>query len=225
VSRRLEDLLSHGVPLYDTLREEKWWGISTIREMSRGRLNSDPYNGDKSREISRAHSPLVWKALGDYADYMDQLVSLAKRPYRSRPADPPIPGKSYNPLTYVSGTVNNMLLPTFSRCSWEQTENETQNLLLLVHVALEEHHTDHKHYPPSLDQLVPAYLNRVPDDPFARSGPLSYKSSGSKYVLYSIGPDGRDDKGNPIFVAARREYGYRVDSDSKGDIVAGVNTR
>jgi hypothetical protein len=89
---------------------------------------------------------------------------------------------------------------------------------------------EHSRHPATLAALVPSYLKRLPNDPFALAGPLRYEPVRSKYVLYSVGPDSKDDGGRPIVDAkaptsATPYWRHNVDSDSKGDIVAGVNTR
>ena len=70
-------------------------------------------------------------------------------------------------------------------------------------LALRAYRLEHGAYPATLAALTPAYLKQIPNDPFAASGPLHYKRQGSKYVLYSIGPDGKDDGGKPIFDATQ----------------------
>jgi hypothetical protein len=69
----------------------------------------------------------------------------------------------------------------------------------------------------------------VPKDSFQVDGPLRYRKINPKYRLYSVGPDGVDDGGIPIF-DAETEVGSinpanrkRVNRHSKGDIVAGFN--
>ena len=111
------------------------------------------------------------------------------------------------------------------------TEPDTQNALLAVSFALRAYRLDHGAYPATLAALTPAYLSRVPDDPFAISGPLRYKRQGGKYVLYSVGPDGKDNGGKPIFdpskppppAGSERDYRSAVRNNSVGDVVAGVN--
>lgn len=49
-------------------------------------------------------------------------------------------------------------------------------------------------WPDKLDDLVPAYLIVTPIDPFDGK-PLRWKSGGEKIVIYSVGPDGKDDGG------------------------------
>jgi hypothetical protein len=49
-------------------------------------------------------------------------------------------------------------------------------------------------YPDSLQALTPEPLASLPDDPYGQ-GPLRYRRSGDQALLYSVGPNGRDDKG------------------------------
>ncbi len=48
--------------------------------------------------------------------------------------------------------------------------------------------------PKSLEELVPAYLEAVPADPFSE-GRLIYRPAFDSYLLYSVGSDGVDDGG------------------------------
>jgi hypothetical protein len=69
----------------------------------------------------------------------------------------------------------------------------------------------------------------LPKDPFSADSPFSYRRTKSKYILYSIGPDGKDDGGRYIFNAptvteeGRKPASKTVREDSKGDIIAGLN--
>jgi len=67
---------------------------------------------------------------------------------------------------------------------------------------------------------VPSYLKKVPDDPFGLHAPLRYKKTITGYLLYSIGPDDKDNGGKPIFNTKDK---YSVGPESIGDIVADVN--
>jgi hypothetical protein len=60
-----------------------------------------------------------------------------------------------------------------------------------------------------LDDLVPDYLAKVPQDPFTGRA-LIYRPRGTNWLLYSVGPDGVDDGGKPI---------VRVGGYNKGDIL------
>ena len=71
---------------------------------------------------------------------------------------------------------------------------------------------------------------RLLTDPFAAQGALRYRRDGAKYVLYSVGPDGRDDGGKPIYDKTKpvssdgsERPRYFVEQNSVGDIVAGIS--
>ena len=112
--------------------------------------------------------------------------------------------------------------------------NETENELLLTAFALQAYQAEHGDYPATLAALVPAYLPANSTDPFATTGTFRYKKlpalamgKGASFLLYSIGPDGKDDGGHPIensFLKGKSSYlVFSNGSPGDGDIVAGVN--
>jgi hypothetical protein len=76
-------------------------------------------------------------------------------------------------------------------------------------LAVERYRLAEGRLPKSLDDLVPAYIDAIPDDPFDGS-PLKYRVRQSGYVVYSVGQDltdeggteqgtqGRDSRGKPL---------------------------
>ncbi len=60
--------------------------------------------------------------------------------------------------------------------------------------SLAAFHADNGRYPAKLNELVPKYADKIPDDYFTDK-PLIYKPSGDGYLLYSVGKDGKDDGG------------------------------
>ena len=104
-----------------------------------------------------------------------------------------------------------------------------QSSLLTTVFALRAYQAEHNAYPSDLNALVSGrYLTRIPADPFSSTGdaPVQYRRlENGKYLLYSIGPDGKDDGGTPI--EARFANGSSknwVEADMQGDFVVGVNT-
>jgi hypothetical protein len=69
-----------------------------------------------------------------------------------------------------------------------------QNQNLHLAFALAAYHADHKKYPAALADLVPKYIDKIPDDLFSGK-PLIYKPTGAGYLLYSVGVNGADDGG------------------------------
>ncbi|WP_425400594.1 hypothetical protein [Aeoliella sp.] len=62
--------------------------------------------------------------------------------------------------------------------------------------ALRFHHQNDR-WPASLDELVPEFLDAVPIDPFT-GDPLKLTSTDEELVIYSVGPDLKDDGGFEI---------------------------
>lgn len=71
-----------------------------------------------------------------------------------------------------------------------------------IHTALESWKMDHKSYPDNLFVLTTpvAYLTQVPNDPFTQNNVFSYKKINDEdFILWSVGPDGKDDDGRILF--------------------------
>ena len=60
--------------------------------------------------------------------------------------------------------------------------------------ALAAYRAEHGEYPVDLAALAPSYLPAVPDDTFA-AGPFHYRRDGEGYLLYSVGPNSKDNGG------------------------------
>ena len=79
--------------------------------------------------------------------------------------------------------------------------------------ALERFYLEHQTYPDHLDALVPGFLDRVPTD-VIDGAPMRYRRTpDGRYLLYSIGWNGRDDGGQVAW-----KEGPRLD-DRAGDWV------
>lgn len=62
--------------------------------------------------------------------------------------------------------------------------------------ALEQYRAIHGVYPSQLEELLPQQLSSLPEDAMSNQ-PLHYKrTSDNNFLLYSVGPDGRDDGGH-----------------------------
>ena len=76
----------------------------------------------------------------------------------------------------------------------------------ITSVEIERFRNTNGTLPDSLDNLLPAFLNSVPIDPFDGQ-PLRYKKLAKGYVVYSVGEDGKDDGG------AEPRQGYTPGTD------------
>jgi hypothetical protein len=64
-----------------------------------------------------------------------------------------------------------------------------------VALAVERFRAANTKLPDQLGELFPAFLEKLPDDPFDGQ-PLRYKKLTKGYVVYSVGEDGKDDGGD-----------------------------
>jgi hypothetical protein len=63
-----------------------------------------------------------------------------------------------------------------------------------VAIAVERYRLEEHRWPDTLAELVPCYLKRVPADPFDGQ-PLRYRPTKDGVVVYTLGPDRKDDGG------------------------------
>jgi len=87
------------------------------------------------------------------------------------------------------------LLPALEKYILRDSNHRAQIRTALAAVAIERYRADHKNeLPADLPALIPAYIDRVPLDPYDGLA-LRYKRTNNGYVVYSIGPDAKDDGG------------------------------
>lgn len=79
-----------------------------------------------------------------------------------------------------------------SKVFWAQMKNEAMQTV----IAIERYRIETGHYPDSIDMLVPAYIDEIPEDLFRLGHPIQYLLlSVDGYVLYAGGSDGDLDGG------------------------------
>jgi hypothetical protein len=227
---RLTHILEKHLSYADTVQEEKWAMQAGLLEVFNNPGQLKTFYGESagdSKESSRAQALSIVSYLAysksrimhDFTAYMDALAAQARQSYGLHLSPPPTP----------TDPINSILIPVFAQARLKDVDNETQNGLLLVTLALHAFQVEHGHYPASLAELTPAYLKKLPDDPFAAQGTFKYLVQGTSYVLYSVGPDGKDDGGRMIDDPKHSEdpentsptARYYVHQNSVGDIVAG----
>ena len=100
-----------------------------------------------------------------------------------------------------------------------EVQQATRNIVAdmrTLSVALEAYAVDMNQYPPSLapNLTTPvAYITKIPSDPFNRHGePYQYALKDGDWVVWSIGPDKKDDEGEI-------EYSSTNGATSPGDII------
>lgn len=218
---RMTQIVLRKTSLADTIQEEKWSvlaGLQEVFQQANWRKELTESLGGNTRLAWQLYFANKNDLLQGYAAYMDKLIAEARKPYPERKSLPEPTG------------ILSIFSPVFAKVGQKVIVNDTENALILTALALHAYKAEHGAYPVTLTALVPSYLPNIPADPFAVATSLRYKNRGEKYLLYSIGPDGKDDGGRPIenknekIDAARYavfdSYNY---NSSDGDIVAGMN--
>lgn len=99
---------------------------------------------------------------------------------------------------------------------------EAERRVVITAIALERYHNKNGHYPQTLSELAPGFLQTVPTD-FMDGQPLRYRlSTDGQYLLYSVGLDCVDNGGNLQTNANNVDFYYygRREQPSRGyDIV------
>ena len=81
----------------------------------------------------------------------------------------------------------------------ETTARTWDNLIYLA-LGLAAYRYDHQSYPRQLADLSPTYMEQIPEDPFADEA-FHYRPEKDGYLIYSVGPNGKDDDGKNHDVA------------------------
>lgn len=213
--RRLDGILAQLPAPADVLDEERRHSLGWVRNTLSGRapIASSPVNfGNSATWIDhvkeRALLLVYPKSWGYYQvdRYWRALGTELRKPYAQR-KQPSLSPPEWDPVLGGDSMGLSSLQFPFAR-------TQASLRLLRVELALHAYRSQHAAYPATLEQLVPSEVAAVPVDPFSEQ-PLRYRREGSAYVLYSVGPDLKDDQGAPT------DASRGVNAGSTGDLVAG----
>jgi hypothetical protein len=137
--------------------------------------------------------------LAHYRAFLDDGIAAARQPYYARvKTSPPRDG------------VIQFLGPGLSRPRMKWAVRDARWRIIQLRLAAWAYQSQHGAPPASAEALVPTYLTAVPRDPFADL-PLVYRVKGGRAIVYSRGPDGKDDGG--------KDLGDKAYLGKSGDIV------
>lgn len=220
---RLEDIEARRIPASEVITEEKWWSLASSVQllgqanamaqltMSAGMTPNTNGSFDPLKILANLRFSFFDKrqALEDYVKYMDTNAVWVSEPYA--PNRPKIP-KPTDPLNQI------ICLDGFENTQLKTLDLTMENALLRITLALSAYRQEKGQYPATLEELVTAkYLTSLPQDPFAAGKAPRYRRiSPTKFLLYSIGPDCKDDGGEPV----TRVKGPSSGANAKGAIIS-----
>jgi type II secretory pathway pseudopilin PulG len=96
------------------------------------------------------------------------------------------------------GLLTSIIVPALQRYVERVVMDEAFRATALAAIAVDRYRLDHDGaFPARLDALVPQYMDDVPLDPFD-GHPLRFIVRNDQALIYSIGPDLKDDGGAPL---------------------------
>ena len=127
-----------------------------------------------------------------YFSIMDEMIEASALPY---PEAREVMHRLEDRIdSGVLPRLSHFLLPALTRLPDTIARNEASLTQGATAAAIERYRLATGAPPGQLDDLVPAYLEYTPADPFDME-PLRYRREGDSYVLYSVGQDGVDGGG------------------------------
>jgi len=209
---------------------ERACGIWLFGAVRRGNVRMTELLGDQSLSLRRRL--LLWaypKVLRPvlYADELRYLSYMARVEQRAA-LSPQERAHSDQPKLEMPGSIApgwaviaSILVPVFEKASTKAESTQAQRRLLQAALGVLLYRQAHGRYPASLAK-VRAMGWPVPLDNYSDRD-LVYRLKGDSYVLYSIGPDLKDDGGRPLWWQhdlGGKAFGRRADSaEDLGDIV------
>ncbi len=160
-------------------REALEAGIQRLEmlETEIGRLQNQPGIYQQLRSELRREIVRGWQAVAD-------AVALQGGRYR------PLQRREYDRQTlfgYIAGEM--LAVQNLADAYWY---TRTRRRLMIAHLLLREYRLREGRYPASLEELN---LRELAIDPFS-GHPFVYRLAGERYLLYSVGLDGKDDGGH-----------------------------
>jgi len=200
---------ANALPFFDA---PSYSAISAVSSTSGSpAMSSLPKSLDEFLSIS---SFAVWSVLYRHADEK-QFIETYQTLIDLAPADPltgpwmPMleAGRNLQARLADAGIgrlFSRMILPAVETSSGRIISTQATVNLTVTALALQRHHLAQGDYPPSLSDLVPAFLPAVPADPFDGKPLRFHRLNSQGYLLHAIGPDGMDNQGDATKPSKRR---------------------
>jgi len=131
-----------------------------------------------------------------YIDWIDRYLTVIRLPHRERVQAVTDIQRERNRLGDQQVLLHT-IMPAFYGFIMSDVENLAQLLTARTALAIERYRLASGQLPGQLTDLVPTYLEHVPEDPFDGQ-PLRYRRLEKGYVVYSIGRDVRDNGGTEL---------------------------
>lgn len=192
--RAMEGERALGIWVFDEIRRspEMYWGLLGLTPSCDRILLPEPPEWLMRTGLVRVlWSPWLKKDEVLYLRYVERKLALFQKPHDE---------KSHEALERwliqmpQYALVTRVLVPVFGRAAQRRDEGIANVGLAQWGLAMRVHQTKMGRYPAALADVSPVVDWSLPADPFS-GRPFVYRREGDGYILYSLGPNRRDDGG------------------------------
>ncbi len=137
---------------------------------------------------------IIWRR--DYSDSFRGIPGLGDVVYAAADAYPPNAEGDVMLTADVRNAMIAWLIPSGSKVDVDRFDSIFASTpLCSIDYALLTHKAVTGDYPKTLDELVPKYIKKIPNDHFSGKAPIYRLKENGGYWLYSVGPNLKDDGG------------------------------
>ena len=174
-------------------------GIATFSDLIDGRLdvasltNTAAFNGPTPASTGGAfvRLALLGNDVDDYRETMASFRGLLAKPFYE--IQPELRNLDHR-ILHARGFLTTILMPGLTPCLSKSAQLAAELECARLAVLATDYRIAKGELPPTLQSLMPDYLTELPLDPFDGK-PLRMKRTADELVIYSIGPDLKDDGG------------------------------
>ena len=186
--RRLERILISEAAIREVMEEERNLALTSYLETDNMRAAPFSTAANQLRWYEAAVGGLWWHfmrepTIRETDDYYRAALPQIDKPANARKM-PPQP----------RGPISSMMVPVVEQGLKKVESHRARNRIFLCALALRGYRLKHGRLPDTLEELK--LDARAITDPYS-GRPLIYRKDGDGYLLYSLGPDLRDDDGIP----------------------------
>jgi hypothetical protein len=144
-----------------------------------------------------AYRVFLWETeLKSYLSTMSKYEELSSKPYHEHAKEWMRLSKIESKKREKLGLLAHAWMPPLSGNGEMAAEANAQYRLSLLAVAMLKYRFAEGNFPDKLEQLVPEYMLMLPIDPFTGKH-LKMTKSDTQTIIYSVGPDLKDNGGQP----------------------------
>jgi hypothetical protein len=207
IAKGLEKLDKEKKPFHDILQDEYQFSRGSMLEIMDYSIKDINQILGREAAVYLAIPGMKARSIHNFDKAWQAMLAASEKPYYL--------ASSFDPEAMIPRTdiINQLFMPHFKTARQKDITVVTITRGHMLMAALEAYRLEKGAYPQTLKALVTGgYLSAVPADPFADNKPFIYQHLANQYLLYSIGPNMKDDRGHLRSVA-------RIYDMQPGDLV------